>query len=135
VIFVDTSFWVALRNRRDEHHHEAVALLRGYADDTLVTSNQVRGETWTFLRRRQGHHAAVDFLDTIERTPRVRVAPLIDELEKQALQWLRRHDEREYSFVDATSFATMRSLRITDVLAFDDDFSAAGFHELRADTR
>jgi len=25
VIFVDTSFWVALRNRRDPHHHEAFA--------------------------------------------------------------------------------------------------------------
>jgi predicted nucleic acid-binding protein len=26
-----------------------------------------------------------------------------------AVRWLRRHDEREYSFVDATSFALMRS--------------------------
>jgi len=34
-------------------------------------------------------------------------------------------------FVDATSFACMRSLRARDALAFDGDFSAAGFHELR----
>jgi predicted nucleic acid-binding protein len=42
-----------------------------------------------------------------------------------------RHDEREYSFVDATSFALMRSMRIKRVLAFDGDFAAAGFTELR----
>jgi predicted nucleic acid-binding protein len=34
--------------------------------------------------------------------------------------------------VDATSFATMRLLRVTDALAFDGDFSAAGFIEMRA---
>jgi predicted nucleic acid-binding protein len=53
------------------------------------------------------------------------------ELEAQALRWLRRHDERKYSFVDATSFALMRSLRIKAALAFDGDFAAAGFVELR----
>src|SRR4249919_2050772 len=29
----------------------------------LVTSNHVRGESWTFLRRRIGHADAVGFLD------------------------------------------------------------------------
>ena len=57
-----------------------------------------------------------------------RVSP---DVEDTALGWLRQHDEREYSFVDATSFALMRALRITDALAFDGDFAAAGFVELR----
>jgi predicted nucleic acid-binding protein len=51
--------------------------------------------------------------------------------ESEALGWLRRHDEREYSFVDATSFTPMRALGIREALAFDGDFSAAGFVELR----
>ena len=51
--------------------------------------------------------------------------------ESAATAWLRVRDEREYSFVDATSFAVMRSHRITDALAFDGDFTAAGFTELR----
>jgi predicted nucleic acid-binding protein len=55
-----------------------------------------------------------------------------EELESAALEWLRHHDEREYTFVDATSFATMRELGIYDAFAFDGDFAAAGFVELRA---
>ena len=47
------------------------------------------------------------------------------------MRWLRERDEREYSFVDATSFALMRSLKIREALAFDGDFAAAGFTELR----
>ena len=134
MIFVDTSFWVAQANTRDHHHSDARALLAEHSDAGLVTSNHVRGQTWTFLRRRAGHGHAVAFLDATERSPRVRVATVSEELEAQALRWLRRHDEREYSFVDATSFALAKALRIREVLAFDGDFSAAGFVELRTET-
>jgi len=132
VIFADTSFWVALRNRRDPHNTEAVALLRLHADRGIVTSSHVRGETWTYLRRRAGHGPAVAFLDSIERSPRVRILPLTEKQEDEALRFLRQRDEREYSFVDATSFILMKSLRTREALAFDGDFSAAGFIELRA---
>ena len=55
-----------------------------------------------------------------------------EELEEEAWAWLRVHDERPYSFVDATSFALMRKQRVADALAFDGDFAAAGLNELRA---
>lgn len=131
MIFVDTSFWVALRNRRDRHHEAALALLEEHGGQPLVTSNHVRGETWTSLGRRIGHGPAVGFLDALEHSPRVSVTRVNEPLEADALRWLRRHDERDYSFVDATSFAIMRSGRMRSALAFDGDFSAAGFRELR----
>jgi len=131
VIFVDTSFWVALRFGRDQRHGTATALWREHADAGLVTSALVRGETWTFLRRRAGHPAAVGFLDAIAGSERVSIVAPPDEADERTLRWLRQHDEREYSYVDAASFVTMRANRITHVLAFDGDFQAAGFVELR----
>ena len=131
MIFVDTSFWVALRNRRDTHHEQAHALLKKHVGSRLVTSDHVRGETWTFLRRRAGHAAAVNFLDVLENSKLIEVQRVGATLEAQALAWLRRHDEREYSFVDATSFEFMRSKGIFETFAFDSDFTAAGFVELR----
>ncbi len=130
MIFVDSSFWIGLVNDRDARHAEATDLL-GTVGTQLVTSNHVLGESWTWIRRRAGHADAVRFLDRIEASPRLRVVHVDDELEGRAWTWLRRHDEREYSFVDATSFALMRSMKIKDALAFDGDFSAAGFRELR----
>jgi uncharacterized protein len=131
VIFVDSSFWIALRLARDARHPEARELLSRHADSSLVTSNHVRGETWTFLRRRVGHEAATQFLDAIAETRRLQLVFIAEQLEHAALEWLRRHDEREYSYVDATSFGVMRSLQIREALAFDGDFQAAGFVELR----
>jgi len=132
LIFVDTSFWIAARLRRDRRHGEAVQLLERFNDETFVTSNAVRGETWTFLRKRAGHRDAVAYLDLLEGSERIRLHRVSEALERDALAWLRRHDERDYSFLDATSFALMRSLRINEALAFDGDFAAAGFTELRA---
>ena len=132
MIFVDSSFWVALQLPRDEHHGEARELLRSLADERWVTTNHVRGETWTYLRRKTWHALAVRFLELVERTPRLQIEFVGSTLEQDALTWLRRHDERAYSFVDATSFALMHKLGIREALAFDDDFAAAGFVELRA---
>lgn len=131
MIFVDSSFWIALAARNDRRHEQAIGILAERPDAALLTSNHVRGETWTFLRRRYGHGVASSFLDSTERSDRLRVVFASIELERDAWAWLHRHDERPYSFVDATSFALMRSLRIGDAFAFDGDFAAAGFVELR----
>jgi uncharacterized protein len=133
VIFVDSSFWIGISDQRDERHQQARALLRTYEGTPLVTSNHICGETWTFLRKRHGHQAALRFLESTETTSRLRIVHAPEEMEREAWSWLRRHDEREYSFVDATSFALMRSLGIREALAFDDDFAAAGFTQLRAE--
>ena len=78
------------------------------------------------------HSAAVAFLDALESSPRIQIIPVEENHENTALRWLRQHDEREYSFVDATSFALMRAHRLREAFAFDSDFAAAGFIELRA---
>ncbi len=132
MIFVDTSFWIGLTDDRDERHGQAMTLLRLHDGSPLVTTNHVLGETWTFLRKRHRHAVAMTFLDRAESAERVVVRFAGRDVESEAWSWLRRHDEREYSFVDATSFALMRKLRIREALAFDGDFAAAGFVELRA---
>ena len=131
MIFVDTSFWIATNLPRDTHHPVAGRLLHEHRDAQLVTTNHVIGETWTFIRRRASHADALRFLDRAEASPRLSIVHVSPELEGVALTWLRRHDERRYSFVDSTSFVLMRSMKIRDALAFDGDFAAAGFRELR----
>lgn len=131
MIFADTSFWVALQTSRDTHHQEARELLARFEGHQITTSNHVVGETWTFIRRRSGHSNAVAFIDSINQSPRVSLITVSEKLERESLEWLRAHDERVYSYVDATSFALMRAHKIRKALAFNADFSAAGFVELR----
>jgi predicted nucleic acid-binding protein len=67
----------------------------------------------------------------VASSPRLRVVQVADSLEAAALTWLRSHDEREYSFVDATSFAVMRSWASTEPSPSTGDFTSAGLVELR----
>ena len=130
MIFVDSSFWIAQAIPRDRLHAAAIRLGDSYAEDALMPSNLVCGETWTYLRRKTGYKFAIEWLD-VARSHQLSVERIDRELESEAWRWLHVHDERPYSFVDATSFALMRKLRIEDALAFDGDFGAAGFVELR----
>lgn len=132
MIFADSSFWIAEIRPQDRLHGDAERLARSCRDMPVATSNLVLGETWTFLRRKNGHGPATAWLDRLLRSVVVQVERIDAELENEAWTWLRAHDERAYSFVDATSFALMRKLRIREALAFDGDFAAAGFVELRA---
>ena len=132
MIFVDSSFWIGVSDELDDRHEQAMVLLRLHDGDPLVTTNHVLGETWTFLRKRHRHAVAMTFVDRAQSAERLEIAFASRGLETEAWTWLRRHDERAYSFVDATSFALMRKLRIREALAFDGDFAAAGFVELRA---
>lgn len=127
---VDTSFWVALLLPRDRHHGDARSLWEADPGPLLCT-NHVAGETWTFLRRRAGHGTAVAFFDALAASTRVVHHHVDEATEDEARRWLRRRDEREYSFVDAVGFAVMRRQRIEEALAFDGDFAAAGFVEVR----
>lgn len=129
--FADTSFWFALQESRDRNHDQARRLV-AQGIGRVVVSNHVLGETWTLMRRRGGHASATGFLDRLQALPDVEVVHVEPVVEADAWRWLRRHDEREYSFTDATSFALMRRRRIREALAFDGDFTAAGFVEARS---
>ena len=128
--FVDTSFWIALQSDRDQNHAAAHTLVDQELGP-LITTHHVVGETWTFMRKWGGHAGAVDALRRIRAVPTLTIVHIDPEVEDDAWRWLSRRDEREYSFVDATSFALMRRRRIREALAFDGDFTAAGFVELR----
>jgi predicted nucleic acid-binding protein len=121
------------RLRRDANHDAAARLWTPGLP--ILKTNHVVGGTWTFLRRRDGHPAAVAFLDAVESAAWLTVVHVEEATERDARAWLRRHDQRVYSFVDATSFAVIRRERLREALAFDGDFSAAGFVEARPATR
>ncbi len=129
--FIDTSAFYALADPGDSRHADAVALLRMDEHRSLLTTDRVLEETWTLLGRRKGHGVAVRVLRGLRASRRLRRLDVDLDLAAQAWAWLERHDERRYSFVDASSFAAMRREGVHEACAFDGDFTAAGFVELR----
>ena len=124
-IFADTSAIYALLDRKDRNHGAAVALLRtmGQRREVPLLSNFVVAETYGLLQIRLGPKIARGWLFgnlwPIER--------VTSEDEARARDILRRYDDRTFSYVDASSFAVMERLRLSNVLAFDAHFRQFGF--------
>ena len=128
-VFIDTSGWYALTDPGDAEHAAAVRRFRrlGELRRILVTTNQVVGESYTLLRKRLGYRPAHELLVRMRRTSFVHRIFVPEAWEEEAERLLEQYDDQVFSYVDATSFVTMRRLGIQRALAFDRDFLIAGF--------
>lgn len=132
-VFVDSSAWFALLDADDHEHTAALHHFPRVADQrrSLVSTNHVLGETYALARRRLGNRTALAFLRQTREDPLVQRVFVPESWEEEAERLLAQYGDQPFSSVDATSFVTMRQLRIRDVLTFDSDFLIAGFSPLR----
>jgi predicted nucleic acid-binding protein len=128
-LFVDSGAWIALRNRRDQHHAEADQFFRETLRRRirLVTTNLIIAEIHRLTLFRVGVDAAARMLDRIDESPSVRVHFASAQDHAAARRWLERLAPRPVTYADAVSFSVMESIGCTRVLGFDQDFEVAGF--------
>lgn len=128
-LFVDSSGWIALRSRRDQHHADADRLFRDALGRRipLLTTSLIVAETHRLTLFRAGVQPARRFLDLMDASPSVTIHfPAADE-HAAARRWLERLGSRPVTYTDAVSFAVMEATGCGHVLGFDQDFAAAGF--------
>lgn len=131
-VFVDTSAWFAYV-RRDDPDHDAVVKVLTEWEGRLVTSNFIFDEVVTLVRFRLGHAAAAKVGETLKDPETVDLIQLLPEDEEDAWAWFVRHQDKDYSYTDCTSFALMRRLHIGAAVAVDQHFRQAGF-QIRPDS-
>jgi predicted nucleic acid-binding protein len=125
-VFVDASFWIALRDCRDPKHREArnIGARVAAGRRPLVSTHLVFAEIHAYFSR-----------FTILRQQVIRdfwsggVAGLESAVQsdyQEALSLLGAAGDKDYSFCDAVSFAVMRRLGLSDVVSFDGHFRQIG---------
>jgi predicted nucleic acid-binding protein len=126
--FVDTSAYFALLNARDASHVAAVTIFRRLAHERaeLYTSNFVLAETHRLLVNRTSRQLAFAFLHELEAGSTHLVWGSVGD-EQRARAILGTYVDKDFSYVDAVSFAMMERLHITQAFSFDDHFAQYGF--------
>jgi predicted nucleic acid-binding protein len=133
MIFVDTAAFLAIENRRDAHHEEALTFRDTVlkAGELLVTTDYVLAESYTIIRLRAGHKVAVEFGEDVRASRILRVEYLNPEVIEAAWQIFKSFADKEFSFTDCTSFAMMERLQISAAFTFDDHFRQYGRFAVR----
>lgn len=126
-LFVDTSAWFALFDKRDEKHqpaHQFWTQEKGYS---YITTNYIIDETLTLIAKKTGQQKACNTGQELYSGRLSKVIQITEDLQQEALEILGQYHDKFFSFTDCTSFAVMKHFSIQKVLSFDSDFTKAGF--------
>jgi len=128
-LFVDTSAWLALNDKNDQHHSEAVSRSGAIRKQkiALITSEYIVDESITVIRYRVSHRAAVVFGDSLMGSTILTIADITDEERFNAWVLFKKYGDKELSYTDCTSFALMKKLGLQKAFTFDDHFRQIGF--------
>lgn len=128
-VFVDTSGWYALIDRKDPEHPFVSALVARLIKDgsRLVTTDYVVDESCTLAKARSGSLMAFRLLDLINKTAALDLEWIGAERFRLAEDQFRKYHDQAFSFTDCTSFVVMRERRISEAITTDEHFRIAGF--------
>jgi uncharacterized protein len=135
LIFLDTSFIVALENRDDPYHERAKQI-----DRDLVRIDSVLLLHWGILLEIGDGYARVDrrekgwqLLKRIGQEEGFQIVPLTDPLLEKATSLYREQDDKNWGLTDCVSFALMQQEGISEALTADIHFRQAGFKAMLLD--
>jgi predicted nucleic acid-binding protein len=128
-VFIDTGAFYAAAVSSDALNTAAKIIFQKLTSEKarMYTSDYVLAETYTLLNARNGHHAAVTFMDAFEASEMnlLRVSAAI---ETRAKNIFRKLDTPRLSFFDGTSFALINAHAINHAFSFDAHFSFFRFN-------
>jgi predicted nucleic acid-binding protein len=129
-IFVDTIAHFAIANAEDVDHKRAKKFLQELAGEQSITlvTNFIIAETYTLMLRKIGRTKAINYIDALRNTSEVIRVSEYDE--KRAWKIILQYQDKDFSYVDATSFAVMQRLGIKEAFAFDEHFAQYGLIKL-----
>jgi uncharacterized protein len=129
-IFIDTSGWIAILNRDDQHHKLSLELFSklkaGKAN--IVTTDWILAETGNGLARTAARESFVKFANSVTQSTKSRLIWIQEEILEEALLLYAKVDDKQWGIVDCASIVVMRHEGITDVITADRHFQQAGFH-------
>ena len=127
-VFVDTSAYFALTDRRDNNHALAEATARRFTQEgaELYTTNFIMAETHALLLNRIGRDIAAQVLERLYASE-TRILRATESDERRAREIIAQHRDKDYSFADAISFVVMQRPHLQHVWTYDQHFSQFGF--------
>ncbi len=128
-IFVDTLYWIALTNRRDQWHQAAVAASCALAGCHLITTEEVLTEVLNAFCEAGPvlQQEAVALVRDLQADPAVMIRPQSDQTFLSGVALYLARPDKGHSLTDCISMQTMRDEGISEILTHGNHFTQEGF--------
>ena len=133
MIFIDTSAWIAIEDKKDINHLKALQFKKQLLDSQkrLITTNYILDETYTLMLLDLEYTRTINFkqkLDDLIDSNLVIVVHVTPEVEKEGWEVFQRFNkDKTWSFTDCTSKVIMNMFNILEAFTFDRHFEQMNF--------
>lgn len=126
-VFVDASAWVAITNRKDRHHDEALRIYRRLLQSVapLITSTWTTYEALTIVKTRLGYNHAESLWERIQRPSVVDLVTVDERIEAEAVELFWEYKDKDWGVVDCANLVIMQGTGCHRAFAFDRHFMEA----------
>jgi predicted nucleic acid-binding protein len=131
VVFADTFYFIALLDRRDPKHAEAIAASR-VSGRRFLTTEFVLLELADAFAKPPQREEFLAICNLVLTDPIFKVVPLTSEHFHNARKYYAQHRDKEWQLSDCISFMVMNANGIKAALTGDRHFIQAGFKALLA---
>ena len=128
-LFLDSSYVIALVNKKDQRHKQALEMARGLGACPLVTTDAILLEVGNSLAR-SFKAEAIAVIEEFLFSDEVRIVAVDTALFQKGFDLYKSYQDKSWGLVDCISFIVMREAGITDALTTDRHFEQAGFNAL-----
>jgi predicted nucleic acid-binding protein len=129
-VFADTSFWIALIDKREDKHSQALEKAKIFETHKvqITTSEMVLAEFLTTFSRYGAFQRkrAVKQVEKIKNGHLVTTIVMSSERFQKALETYNRYEDKAWSLTDCDSINIMNENTIEHALTADSDFAQAG---------
>jgi predicted nucleic acid-binding protein len=132
IVFVDSLYWIALINPKDQWQSVTVEAKKRYASAKFVTTEAVLIEVLNYFYTYGARFRFISSQVTraILDDPDIEVLPINSSLFLSGLNLDEQRLDKGYSMVDCISMMVMKNRDISEVLTHDKHFSQEGFNIL-----
>jgi len=131
-IFVDTSALIAIGNKRDAFHVQALGVNDELSRSnlTFVTTSAILLEFGNAFSSVHLKPFAIKLIDAVMQSKKWSSIVVDENIINRSFELFRQMSDKEWGFVDCTSIQVARDMEIKDIFSTDHHFEQAGFNIL-----
>lgn len=131
-IFIDTSALIAIGNKRDAFHSQAILIKDELkqSNRNFIITNAILFEFGNAFSAINLRPSAIKMIESIRQSSKWKIIMIDEKITSRGIALYKQMQDKEWGLVDCTSIIVARDMGIEEIFTTDHHFEQAGFNIL-----